>query len=498
MAEIPVQPVESEESTNYFSVECTIRVKILDVVNGKPVTDAYAVKPARDGAVLDRRGKHPFRVLQKRSTTFTGTGIADFSFDSLDLKTFELGSGSTDASKQLKASWKVAGEFVHPATDGAIVSNADGSTVFAKIHADDERYICIKSGNTIYAQRDLITNRDGVLEIPVSFSDWFWGEPITIKLRDHYVLIAEGAFDPAALMERAKKAKREPGENGVKELSARLDDAPLDNNWFGVSGKAEKKFVEEIKLDPPAVSRNAIDFTLWAVRKVRNSTELVPNGVPGQANGSYGQRGIMIHYNSGYYMSEKRGTTTRLCREAFVDHENEYMMRPEMAIWILIRIGINSLGYHYHMARDGTILISRPDDTKVSHAGHSREPTTVTARENVGDNPRTVAHTFTNPRSNLNAHYIGIDLLGYHEVNYGYTTAQHWYLDRLIENIRSRATDIEWYHILGHDEVRTAYNATQSAANQQPAKLDPGAALNGGAQGMELLRGRHGAEFPSP
>ncbi len=58
----------------------------------------------------------------------------------------------------------------------------------------------------------------------------------------------------------------------------------------------------------------------------------------------------------------------------------------------------------------------------------------------------------------------------------------------------SRNSNINWYEILGHDESRTAYkNANPSSTVTD--KMDPGAALPGGAQSMEFLRGRHGATF---
>ena len=129
------------------------------------------------------------------------------------------------------------------------------------------------------------------------------------------------------------------------------------------------------------------------------------------------------------------------------------------------------------------------------HSGKSREPDTVTAQENFTATgpPREVTHIYDSPREALDKSHIGINLLGHHsEARYHFTARQHWYLDRLIENIQSRRPDVEWHTILGHDENRAAYKDAHPGTTEHD-KADPGAALAGG---MIRLRGRHGA-FPS-
>jgi len=243
---------------------------------------------------------------------------------------------------------------------------------------------------------------------------------------------------------------------------------------------------------------------VWAVRRVKPLSEVVPAANIAAGSGNNSRAGIMIHYNSGYYMYEKRPDKDHrvLCRDAYSSAENRYMMNVKMALGILKNINdayeaeanaTGRLGYHYHIEPSGAIFPAVAESLNVWHAGKTREMSTVLATENVEANPRTVTQAMASPKNNLNSSYIGIDLLGSHFDGYHYSTHQHWYLDRLIENIRSRIPAIPWYRIQGHDETRAAHNAI--AATPEPAKADPGAALNGG---MTKLRGRHGAVFPAP
>jgi hypothetical protein len=286
-----------------------------------------------------------------------------------------------------------------------------------------------------------------------------------------------------------------------------LAGAPVDNTWSAEVGSTKATFEDEIEFDPGVISTKEIDFTVWVVRKVKAIGDVVPANLIVNGSGNHSRIGILIHYNSGYNLFEQRPDKPNkvLCRTAFTNKENDFMMRPVMAMSILSKInaaaGANSrLGYHYHIDREGTILPTVAETLGMWHAGNSREKKTVRAVENVDANPRDVSHTIPSPKEGLNSRYIGIDVLSHHAAGYHFTEEQHWYLDRLIENIKSRNT-IEWYRIQGHDESRDAYRSHHgiTAANEtetNKVKADPGAALEKG--GMDALRGRHGAAFAAP
>jgi hypothetical protein len=497
--EIAVQPVAQESGRNSYAIACTFRLRLLDAATGQPVTDACAVKPTVDQAVLNQRGTHPLRVLGERNVGFKGTGIDDFEFGVRNLRTWTPAASSTATQPRLQATWTCTREIIHPHESGAVLASGDGSSLFMRVEGSPERYVCARAAGTTYAQRDLVSDRRGVLEIPVTFRQWVSGVSLTVKLRDYVILPAQGSFAPENLTASETAAGTAASPNGHAALTITLAGDPAGNDWRATAGGGERKFDDEHVFAMPPLARAVIDATAWAVRRVRNATALVAGAVlPGAAAGGCTRQGLMIHYNSGYFLSEKRGAVTRLCREAFTSGENDFMMLPHVALWILKRLNGagGHLGYHYHLDRDGAICISLADSARIHHAGHSREPNAVSARENVVLNQRTVSHDFAAPRANLNNHYVGVDLLGHHVAGFGYTGHQHWYLDRLIENIRSRCPGVQWHNILGHDEVRAAYRTHVDST--KPAKEDPGAALRGGAQGMELLRGRHGATFPPP
>ena len=492
---IPVHPRESDNDT--LSIECSFRLKILDAATGEPVTDAYAISPTVDQSILDRRGVHPFRILNNRSITITHGQMADFSFDTKTLRTWKPGDSSSAGNKSLSSTWTCVNEFFHSSDPPETFTNADATAVFERVDGQNESYVCISSNGTDYARRSLVSNRHGILEVPIPLTEWITGTTIKIKLRDHTMLVAEDSRDPEQLQASETAAGRDSSTNGHKALGVELRNQPTGNEWWSKIGADEKQFQQEIEFQTSPLDWDNIDATVWVVKRIQEASVLVGNDLLPTPTSSYsGPSGVVIHYNSGYFMSEKRGAATRLCREAFSAGENDYMMRTEMALWILKRINGNSgsLGYHYHIDNRGFIYRSRDDSRRANHAGHSREPTTLTARQNDTENPATLSHTNNSPKSYLNSKYIGIDLLGNHREGYHFTDQQRWYLDRLIENIRSRHTAIHWYNIVGHDEIREAWN-TANPNNTKAAKADPGAALTGDAQGMELLRGRHGANF---
>jgi hypothetical protein len=493
---INVHPISDGDDNDTFSFECTFRLKVLDAATGEPVTDAFAEQPTIDIDILNRRGVHPFRVLRARTINFTHSQMADFSFDVHNLRTFVPADDDTEENRSLTSTYVCTEEFIHQAKKPEVLLSADNTTEFHKIHHSDSRYICTKSAGNEYAQRALITNLDGVLEIPIPFTSWLTGSKIKVKLRDHVMLKAEEGYDPQQLKASETSAGKTPSNNGHKALGIELRNNPMDNQWFATGGGAEKQFADEIEFETSPLDWDDIDATVWVVRRAQEASTIVSNDLLPTPSGTYHQNGILIHYNSGYYLSEKRGTATHLCRDAFNANENKYMMMAQMALWILKRINgaSGTLGYHYHIDYTGSIYRSRDDTLRANHAGFSREPNAVTARENDVSEPRTVTQTISSPRNSLNRSYVGIDLLGNHRAGYHYTDQQHWYLDRLIENIMSRNSNISWYEILGHDESRAAYKAAHPAS-AVPDKADPGAALRGGAQSMELLRGRHGATF---
>ncbi len=515
---VPVHTAEKKDGQDSFTIDCTLRIAVLNAATGQPVTDAYVTKPAMTAKlqqILDRRGVHPFRVLDARSVTFiNGTNFSD-SLGVEDVYIWEVDSSSTEKQKKLKITPKSTGEFIHQAATPEVL--AGGTDTFIKINGTGERYIKSRTGTKDHVLRDLITNTKGILEVPISFGDWLANTEVTIRFRDYLVVKAEGVLAPDNLIASERAAGKTPSENGHKALNVALTLEPSANNWKAGPASQQQTFQNELGFKPVEWGKEA-DATVWVVRRVQQATTLWP--VVAGGTGTYVRRGIMVHYNSGYYMTEQRGTTNRLCREAFTSEENDYMMRPAMALLILQHVlPGNVLGYHYHIGREGAIYIAARENASAPHAGDSREPDSVTARENVDTNPRSTTHNIANPRGNwnttLNSSYVGIDVLGTHEAaRYHYTPHQLWYMDRLIENIRSRNPEIHWYNILGHDEARQAFIGEYGSPNGNPAsqimsgqmkykcvhgtstkwvakKGDPGAAIDG----MDLLRGRHGATF---
>ncbi len=508
MSSIPVHPIKEEKEHDSFSIECTFRLRVLDVATGDFLANAYAEKPAADLKVLERRGVHPFRVLNARSVDFNGGELGDFKFDVRTLKTFvEDAAASKPDAKALVETWKCVSEFFHPALNGEVLVNKSGDTRFQRILTGEPRFVGVKDASATYAERALITGFDGVLAVPISFKAWLAGTKITVKFRDYKIMKADGEFSPEKLGEQETAAGLPPSKNGFKALKVSLQGDPIGNDWRAKPGTKEQKFDDEITFEMPRVSREEIDFTVWAVRRVKRLSDLVPAGRIAPGSGRNFRAGIMVHYNSGYYCTELRPDAKHKvnCRDAFTDRENRYMMDPNMAMAILRKINdayeapkpgkVGRLGYNYHIAPDGTMLPAVDETLVIWHAGESREPDAVEAVENVDSGPRTVSQKISKPKNNLNDSYIGIDLLGNHQPGFHYTVHQHWYLDRLIENIRGRNPGILWHHILGHDEARAAYRDFKGITGDAvpKPKADPGAALEGG---MTKLRGRHGAPFP--
>lgn len=484
MATVVVSPQEKEEHDTY-TLERTFRVKLLDVVTGEPVRHAYADQVKVDGAVrdytqvLENRGSHPFRVVNAKNQTFRAKDGGDWHNFTIPLYCLKKWKKSAGSENQLQTTNEHSLEFFDDVDYADILATADGN-LFHPVTA--ERWICTQTGSgddaTRYARRDLITNADGILEIPSSFADWLTGANYMIRFRDFMCVLAAEEFAPDVL------------ENGHKSLDIKLSGKdgkkPIDNHWIAKAGGVEKEFVSEIEIDASIVEFGHVDAALWVVRKVKE----LPDGAKQTTNNRAGNnpRGIVIHYNSGRFVQEVRSGPNKWCSDALDDGEDEFMWHPEMPHRLLkaLRGANTSVGYNYHVDRQGHIWLAADDALRTGHAGTSTEPNEpVQATRNGGAIVDDVAtHAFTNQSSAINTRYIGVDVIGYDvETRYHFTATQEWYLDRLIENIRYRhnhddnLVDIPWYRVLGHEEVKST-------------KADPGAALSGG---MEGLRGRHGA-----
>lgn len=402
-----------------------------------------------------------------------------------NLRTFEPEPPDSNPPKKLKATWQCVSEFFYVQPGGVEVEDSSGN-VFQRVEGDLSRFVCLESRKQRYAKRDLIGDVDGVLEIPISFSEWLAGTEITLKLRDYMVAKAEGAF---------------PAEMYVESVEVNLRGTPEDPSWIMSSGATDANFEDELTFKTNPGSWADYHLTIWAVRRPEvctSSAKTISTARPGASE----TRGIVIHYNSGFECKEKRGTKRVpkyfRCRDVYdealryVQQDNKHCMEIELALHLLKNFFTSGkTGYHYHIARDGLIMAVAAEDRRVVHSGSSREPEKVKARTEASAGPpqvRTQANS--SPTNKLDNTHIGINLMGYHsESRFYYTPHQLWYLDRLIENIQSRRPTIQWHTILGHDEVRAAFKAKYPARTELD-KDDPGAALAGG---MEQLRGRHGA-----
>lgn len=529
MSEIAVHPVDNATEHDAIHLDLFLRVRVLDIATGQPVTDAYAIRPEVDPRTMKRLAMHPFRIKEKRDIELVwvdkkfkkdarGRTVLDkeekkgcvVKFKTL--RTCIADPPSVVPPKKFVWTWKCVPEFFHGKPRGTSVLDGKGN-VYEPVHGDDKTFVCVKKEGKVLAERSLITNVDGILEIPVSMQDLFDGKEVVIEFRDYCCALAEGPFSP---------------EVGHKTIGVSLDSSPNDNNWVMKAGGGTRKFEKTLTHKPRFhplfglmdwVDRAKIDLTLWVVRKVKECDSeartlssgpradyknvtverrgrRVTKRVPAKI---YPPRGIIIHYNSGYYISEKRGEGAKALTKVFNDHENDYMLWSETALQILKALrpsgkGSRS-GYHYHIERNGQIVRVVDEELLTGHAGTSREKKTVGAEENVnpGKTPRRTAKTIASPVDGVDKEYIGIDMIG-HDANekHHFTEPQLWYLDRLIENIQARRPEVKWYYIQGHDEVVEAWN-DEHVEDQRTPKNDPGAALHGG---MDRLRGRHGATFP--
>lgn len=490
MAEIPIHPVETEKEQDSYYLDLILRIKLLDITNGKPITDGYAIKPVISSSIFQRYVRFPLRILNTRIVNFTNSDTGNFAGQFKTIRVFAPSSGSNPPTA-LNLTWQCAPEFIHLKEDGHILSDTRGN-IFQQIDSSDERYICVKSSETKYCEPALITNKFGVLEIPINYSDLVNNSSLKIEFRDYVIAKAEGEFSPVS---------------GHDPFDVSLTGNPIDNIWSAKKGSEILTFSNQIDLSVSFtglashlinVATNKLDLTLWAIRKVKRCDSSACTGFNNRPAGAT-VLGIVIHYNSGYYISECRGSGSVLCRNIFDNgnntcyNDNKYFSSPELCLQILKKLFTSGkTGYHYHIDRNGEIISVVDEDKRVYHSGKSREPLTVIAEKNSGGATLTTSHTSAMPTEQLDNNYIGINLTGHHNpAKYHFTDHQHWYLDRLIENIRSRRSEIEWYSILGHDEVRGAYIVAHPSTTEM-VKTDPGNALAGG---MRQLRGRHGANF---
>ena len=484
MNNIEVQPVENNtEQHSSFHLDLTLRVRVLDVVTGQPLARAYATKPAFDAKKLDAFGMHPLRVLAEREVQLDNTSTGLITLNIKGLRTFVPDPSGSALVSALKPTWQCTPEFVYT-KPGRLISK-DGSH-FQRVDDSEDRFVCIKSAKATYAERALVTTQKGILEIPVSGPEWLANKTLELAFRDYMIIEAKDDYDADA---------------PHQEFTTSLEGAPKDNGWKLERNGTKTAFEESIKIETSLLwhlwnsARGEAEVTIWAVRKVVEYSGTAKTTPVDRPAGTV-PKGIVIHYNSGRNMIEKRGSGTVECAKVFDDsgrsvlRDNDAFGLPELALQI-IKGCLPSLkyGYHHHVARNGEIWFVVDEDKRTYHAGASREPSTTDCRTTGDDGaPTTHTHTRTSPSENLNNTYIGIDILGYHDkAKFHFTGHQLWYLDRLIENICSRYDDVAWYNILGHDEVRTAYN-TAHPASTEVKKTDPGSALPGG---MEGLRGRH-------
>ncbi|MBD3332317.1 hypothetical protein GF356_05670, partial [candidate division GN15 bacterium] len=146
------------------------------------------------------------------------------------------------------------------------------------------------------------------------------------------------------------------------------------------------------------------DVTLWAVRKVKECQSDVRTN--GTSRRGAGVRGVVIHYNSGQFISERRGRGTVLLRNALDESganclsDNTYWGASELCLRILAQLDRRRrLGYHYHLERNGEIVATVDEEQRTNHAGASREPDTVEAERSGGAGaPQTNTHTNNRPR----------------------------------------------------------------------------------------------------
>lgn len=514
MSTIDVQPVANEaEGGNTVQFDLSLRIKVLDLATGKPITRAIATKPVIEPKVLDALGKHPMQVTIKRSCDieFSNNGtIYTPTLKLPGLKTFV--PEPTDASPvtKLKATWQCTPEVFFTRA-GRLTT--DKGTQFQRVDDSEARYVCIRwkdnSGEVVSAaERVLATDHNGILEIPLNGDHWLSGAKAEVEFRDYRILEAEGDFD---------------AELGHDKFDVTLSGTPTANDWKispKDSPETSQSLEQSLELElssfsgiaqriqkqvwGPARDDDDVDVTLWAVRKIETYEDETGEDVVKTISTPLGTstrtvRGIVVHYNSGYEVKERRKGKTIQCRDVFdqadrsVLRDNTILGAARLPMVILEKFyPSRKVGYHYHITRDGAVWFVVSEDDKTQHAAASREPSKTKCR--VGKGKDAVEHTHDRSSADnwLNGDYIGISLIGYHaDASFYFTDRQVWSLDRLIENIRSRYDDVVWHRILGHDEVREAYNdwAEDNDKDQSAAKHDPGAAMTGG--GMNALRGRH-------
>jgi hypothetical protein len=506
--EIHAHPVESKEESDSYSFKYTFRLQVLDVATGLPLRFACATLPVVDDKmrkVLDKRGSHPFKFAYKNKiqVTFRCSGMKNFTAPFPCLKTFVPNNDLLPEAKKisLKETDTRVPEIFGTLPDSGIYSGPDG-TLFVQVRPFPKdltpRYVMVNDAKEMYAKRSLATNFDGVLEIPIKPWDWINCTSIKVKLRDYDLLEADGEFAPERLVEAEQKAHRTASDNGHRSLTVRLAGKPDDFTWWARAGNTWRKFKdvitfsrqdERLLADPrptPQSFSQSTSFTatVWAVRRTlqaakdndfKNIFNDTKDDVPER-------RGIVIHYNSGYNLEEKRGGGWTSCKDIVNKDENHFPLDLIVDFYsVKNELDKNgnpaNLGYNYHIGRDGTIVLAGDENHRMNHAHPGKEMPRV--KYILGTHTDHI--DIENPEENINTYCLGVVVVGDdHDLRFHFNNRQVWYLDRLIENLRMRYLKITWCHIQSHQEVREALG--------QHDRTDPGAALPGG---MEELRGRH-------
>ena len=111
MSTIEVTPVVADDpGYTSLQVDTTLRIKILDLATGRPLSGAYATKPIVHPFTLNLLGKHPLQVLGERDVTLWHSSMGDMTLKVKSLRTYVPDPLEADPVTKLKQTWQTTPE----------------------------------------------------------------------------------------------------------------------------------------------------------------------------------------------------------------------------------------------------------------------------------------------------------------------------------------------------------------------------------------------------
>lgn len=123
------------------------RIRLLDVATGEPIvhTPVKDIDPPEvfSREVLERLGRHPFRVVEDKEISF-GDGCIDFTVPFKTLTKFKSSTNGAGKPKKVEpAEWEYVTE-IFSVKPGGVTFDGHKGEVFYEIDANEPRYVCVR------------------------------------------------------------------------------------------------------------------------------------------------------------------------------------------------------------------------------------------------------------------------------------------------------------------------------------------------------------------